>query len=99
MSLETQVLQSQPWQQVTQTNLLMHVCDFPVKKQVPAQTMQENNRLAKSFNVSGYPTQIILSPSGKVLDRRTGYTPGPITPYLNWVSSFPLPVAPNGNQQ
>jgi prepilin-type N-terminal cleavage/methylation domain-containing protein len=98
MSLDTQVLQSQPWQQLTQSNLLMHVCDFPVKKQLSVQTVQENNRLAKSFNVSGYPTQIILSPSGKVLDRRTGYTPGPITPYLNWVSSFPPAVVPSNNQ-
>jgi len=92
ISLEQKVLQSPQWQSLTQTGVLSHTCDFPVKKQISKQTQQENNRLAKSFNVTSYPTQIILSPAGKVLDRRQGYSPGPITPYINWVSSFIIPT-------
>ena len=92
MSLEQKVLQSPQWQNLTQTGILTYTCDFPVKKQLSPQTVQENNRLAKSFNVTSYPTQIILSPAGKVLDRRQGYSPGPVTPYVNWVSSFIIPT-------
>jgi len=91
ISLELKVLQSPQWQNLTQTSILTHTCDFPVKKQLSPQTDQENNRLAKSFNVTTYPTQIILSPNGKVLDRREGYSAGPVTPYVNWVSSFIIP--------
>ena len=86
------MLQSTQWQKLTQTSVLTHTCDFPVKKQLPPQTVQENNRLAKSFNVTSKPTQIILGPNGKVLDRRQGYSAGPVAPYVNWVSSFVIPT-------
>ena len=92
ISLELKVLQSPQWQKLTQTSVLTYTCDFPVKKQLSPQTVQENNRLAKSFNVTKYPTQIILSPNGKVLDRRQGYSAGPVTPYVNWVNSFVIPT-------
>ena len=92
ISLELKVLQSPQWQNLTQNSVLTYTCDFPVKKQLSPQTVQENNRLAKSFNVTSYPTQIILGPNGKVLDRRQGYSAGPVTPYVNWVSSFVIPT-------
>lgn len=92
ISLELKVLQSPQWQNLTQNSVLTYTCDFPVKKQLSPQTVQENNRLAKSFNVTSYPTQIILSPTGKVLDRRQGYSAGPVTPYVNWVNSFVIPT-------
>ncbi|MAY06894.1 MAG: hypothetical protein CMO72_07040, partial [Verrucomicrobiales bacterium] len=82
------------WQNLTQNSVLTHICDFPIKKQVSKETQQENNRLAKSFGVTSYPTQIILNPSGNVLARKQGYSPGPITPYINWVSSFVIPNQP-----
>ncbi len=94
MSLEKIIFQSPQWQSLTQTSVLTYTCDFPIRKQIPKQTRQENNRLAKSFNVTSYPTQIILNPAGKALDRRQGYSPGPITPYISWVSSYVIPNQP-----
>jgi thioredoxin-related protein len=76
----------------------MHICDFPVKKNISPQDQAENNRLAKSFNVTSYPTQILLGPSGKVLDRRQGYSPGPITPYIDRILSFATVDAPQSQQ-
>ena len=95
MSLEKIIFQSPQWQSLTQTSVLTYTCDFPIRKQIPKQTRQENNRLAKSFNVTSYPTQIILNPAGKALDRRQGYSPGPITPYISWVSSYVIPNQPS----
>jgi hypothetical protein len=92
ISLELKVLQSPQWQKLAQNSILTYTCDFPVKTQLSPQTVQENDRLAKSFNVTFYPTQIILSPTGKVLDRRQGYSAGPVTPYVNWVNSFVIPT-------
>jgi len=40
--------------------------------------------LAQSYNVSGYPTAIILNGEGKELRRRVGFT-GTATGYINWV--------------
>ena len=83
--LEKVVLQSSQWLSLTQTSVLTHICDFPVRKQISKQTRQENDRLAKSFNVTSYHTQIILNPAGKELDRRQGFSPGPVTPYLSLI--------------
>ena len=88
ISLDRQVLQSSRWQKLTQTSVLTFTCDSSIKKQLSQRTQQEINCLANSFNVTNYPTQIILDPSGKELDRRMGYQPGPIGPYLGWVQSF-----------
>ena len=95
MSLEKIVFRSTQWQSLTQTSILVHTCDFPIRKQIPKQIQKENKRLSKSFNVTSYPTQIILDPGGKVLDRRQGYSPGPVTPYVNWVKSYAIPSQPN----
>ena len=98
INLNNKVLQSAQWQQRVGDHVLMHICDFPVQKNISPQDQAENNRLAKSFNVNSYPTQILLDPSGKVLDRRQGYSPGPITPYIDRVQSF-APVDAPQNQQ
>ena len=94
ISLEKNALQSAMWQQLIAPDVLMHVCDFPAKKLIPPDTQEENNRLLQSFSVSTYPTQIILSPEGKILDQKQGYSPGPITPYINWVKSYITPDQP-----
>jgi prepilin-type N-terminal cleavage/methylation domain-containing protein len=91
ISLDKNVLQSSMWNQSITPSALMHVCDFPVKKPISPETQEENNRLLKSFSVSTYPTQIILSPGGKILDQKQGYNPGSITPYINWVKSYIIP--------
>ena len=72
--------------------MIMHVCDFPVTSNIDGAVQRENNRLKNSFNVTKYPTQIVLSGDGTVIARREGYSPGPVSPYINWATSvMPLP--------
>ncbi len=88
MSHEKLVLQDSRWERLAQNNMVTYTCDFPVKEPLSKQTRQDLNRLANSFGVTQYPTQIILDPSGKELARREGYKPGPAGPYINWVRSI-----------
>ena len=83
MSLEQKVFQSQRWKDAT-SNMLTHICDFPITKQLSEEVKRENKRLAQSYNVSGYPTAIILNGEGKELRRSVGFT-GTATGYINWV--------------
>ncbi|MFL2905688.1 MAG: thioredoxin fold domain-containing protein, partial [Limisphaerales bacterium] len=87
ISLNKQVLTSSTWAELVNPEMITHVCDFPIKKPIYQSVQEENNRLLSSFNVSAYPTQIILSPEGKILARKEGYSPGPISPYISWVLS------------
>ena len=87
ISLNKQVLTSSTWEELVNSEMITHVCDFPIKKPIDQSVQEENNRLLSSFNVSAYPTQIVLSPEGKILARKEGYSPGPISPYISWVLS------------
>jgi len=82
ISLEQKVFQSQRWKDAT-SNMLTHICDFPITKQLSDEAKRENKRLAQSYNVSGYPTAIILNGEGKELRRSVGFT-GTATGYINW---------------
>jgi protein disulfide-isomerase len=50
--------------------------DFPKKKEQPAAEKAKNQAASKKFGVNGFPTVIILSSSGKELNRQSGYGPG-----------------------
>ena len=82
MSLEQKVFQSQRWKDAT-SNMLTHIADFPITKQLSDEVKRENKRLARSYNVSSYPTTIILNGEGKELRRSVGFT-GTATGYINW---------------
>ena len=83
MSLEQKVFQSQRWKDAT-SNMLTHICDFPSTKQLSEEVKRENKRLAQSYNVTAYPTQMILNGEGKILRRSEGFT-GTATGYISWV--------------
>ena len=82
ISLEQKVFQSQRWKDAT-SNMLIHICDFPITKQLSEEVKRENKRLAQTYNVSGYPTAIILNGEGKELRRSVGFT-GTATGYISW---------------
>ncbi len=87
MALEQTVLQHQLWTTFANEHLVIHICDFPITRGQNPGTERENDRLKASFNVKSFPTQIILNgETGKELRRRTGYSRGPVTPYIAWAA-------------
>ena len=82
MRLNQKVFQSHLWKDGT-FNIITHIADFPITKQLSEEVKRENKRLAQSYNVSGYPTAIILNGEGKELRRSVGFT-GTATGYINW---------------
>jgi prepilin-type N-terminal cleavage/methylation domain-containing protein len=83
MSLNQKVFLNTHWKDAS-GNILTHVCDFPITKKLSDEVKRENKRLAQSYNVSSYPTTIILNGEGKELRRSVGFT-GTATGYINWV--------------
>ena len=49
--------------------------DFPKRKEQPAAEKAKNQAAQKKFGVNGFPTVIILTAGGKVLNRAEGYSP------------------------
>ena len=56
-------------------NLILVDVDYPQRKKLSEAVTKQNERLAKQYDIerSGYPTVVLLDPSGKVLGRLEGY--------------------------
>lgn len=49
--------------------------DFPKRKEQPAAEKAKNQAAQKKYGVNGFPTVLILTVGGKVLNRAEGYSP------------------------
>jgi protein disulfide-isomerase len=56
-------------------HLVLLEVDFPRKKELSAGQKAANEKLAERFGIYGFPTVIILDPSGKKIGE-LGYMPG-----------------------
>jgi protein disulfide-isomerase len=56
--------------------------DFPRRKEQPDDLKAANRALAKEFDITGYPTVVILDAEGKELGREVGYGGQPAQEYL-----------------
>jgi thioredoxin-related protein len=73
--LEKQVLSQPEFEHYADRNYILVRVDFPRAKQLPEELKNQNDALAKKFGVGGYPTLVVLDPSGKELGRNVGYMP------------------------
>jgi thiol-disulfide isomerase/thioredoxin len=62
--------------------------DFPRTKPQSADLKQANAELAKRFNVEGYPTYVLLNPSGNELGRQVGYAEGGPAAFIAKLDGF-----------
>jgi len=66
-------------------NLVLVKVDFPRKTaQSPAEKNQ-NEDLAKKYGIEGFPTYVLLDPSGKEVRRQVGYLQGGATAFIDWL--------------
>lgn len=72
IQLEEGVFSKRDFKKFADKNIVLMKADFPRSNQKSA-TKKQNAKLKKEFNVSGYPSVFILSPSGKKLGRIHGY--------------------------
>jgi thioredoxin-related protein len=61
--------------------------DFPRTKQLPEELKTQNDQLAQQFQVSGFPTILVLDADGQLI-ARTGYRPGGPEEYLKHLAEF-----------
>jgi thioredoxin-related protein len=73
--LRDEVFHTRVFTQYAGEALLLVELDFPRKKALPPELKKQNDSLAQTFDVEGYPTVLLLSPEGKVLGR-LGYMQG-----------------------
>jgi thioredoxin-related protein len=74
--LDKEVIDQQGFKDFADKNYVGVTVDFPHDKAQTEAVKQQNDALAKQYNVDGFPTLVVITPDGKELGRQTGYDPG-----------------------
>lgn len=87
IKLNNEVFSQSSFQEYAKENLVTVKLDFPRRKKIPEETREQNKQLAKEYKVRGYPTVIILSPEGELVER-TGFRPGGSDEYVSHIKGI-----------
>ena len=71
-------------------NLILVELDYPRRKPLPEKVTKQNERLSQQYNIdnSGYPTVVLLDPSGKILGQLEGYSGERAADIIAWVEKL-----------
>jgi thioredoxin-related protein len=76
IQMDKEVLTKQEFKDYAAQNLVLMLVDFPNSKPQSSHVKAQNQQLQTQFGVTGYPTFILVSPSGDVLTKLVGYGQG-----------------------
>lgn len=68
-------------------NVIMMIADFPSVKQLPAEIAEQNEKLRKTYNITGFPSVLLLDAEGKLI-AHTGYQRGGAENYIAHLKSL-----------
>ena len=75
MKLDKEVFAQAKFKDYAKQNLILIEVDFPQLKQLPRSKQKKHDELAKQYEVTGFPSVIVLDADGKKLGR-LGYMEG-----------------------
>lgn len=75
IKLDEEVFSKKPFKDYAKENLVLVELDFPQTKRLPKKQQEQNEELAKKFNVKGYPTVVVVDGDGQEIGR-LGYMEG-----------------------
>jgi protein disulfide-isomerase len=64
--------------------LVLVKLDFPRRSSQPPAEKSQNQELAKKYGIEGFPTYVLLDPSGKEVRRQVGYLEGGPEAFISW---------------
>ena len=74
--LDKEVLSQPSFKDFADKNYVAVTLDYPHGTPQSDTVKQQNDALAKQYNIEGFPTLIVLDADGKELGREVGYQPG-----------------------
>jgi protein disulfide-isomerase len=74
IKLDKEVFQKPAFKAFAKDNLVPVTVDFPQGKKLPKHTADQNAKLKKEHQVSGFPTIVLLDAEGKVINKWGGYS-------------------------
>ncbi len=80
--LDAEVFSKPEFIQYAAKNLVLVEVDFPAQKPQSDALKAANKALKKQYQVSGYPTLVLMKPDGVVLWKQVGYMQGGVTAWI-----------------
>jgi thioredoxin-related protein len=74
--LDKEVLAQQSFKDFADKNYVGVLLDFPHDTPQSDAVKQQNDKLAKQYNIDGFPTLVVIKPDGTEVGRQVGYQPG-----------------------
>lgn len=84
VKLEKEVFSQKAFLGYAGSDLVLFVADYPKRKKLPAKVTKQNEELLNKYQVTGFPTILLLDAEGKVL-AQTGYQPGGAEAYVKHI--------------
>ena len=92
IKLDKEVFSKSEFKKYAQEKLVPVMIDFPMRKKLSSRLQKQNSELQTKFGVRGYPTILILDPSGAKI-AQTGYQPGGAEAYIQHIEKLIAPHA------
>ena len=88
IKLDQEVFSQDEFKAYAEESLVLVEIDFPKDtSKIPAGVAEKNEALAKKFGIRGFPTILILSPEGKLVEK-TGYQRGGAAAYVEHIKEI-----------
>lgn len=85
IQLKKEVLTQPAFKQYASENLVLVDLDFPRRIQLSDEQKAHNQELAMRFGVQYFPTVILMTPEGEVLDQSVGFPSGGLNGFLDFI--------------
>ncbi|HEX8489913.1 MAG TPA: thioredoxin family protein [Chthoniobacterales bacterium] len=86
--LEKEVFSQPEFKDYASKNLVLLELDFPRRKELSAEMMEQNQRLAMKYQIQGFPTIVVLDSSGKEI-AQLGYVRGGPAAFIAELEKLP----------
>ena len=81
VKLDSEVFSQPEFKEWAAGNVITVIADFPARKELPPDTVLQNEQLKNQYNITGFPTVLLLDSDGNLLGR-TGYQRGGAANYI-----------------
>jgi thioredoxin-related protein len=85
MMMEREVLSTSQFESFASNKLVLVRLDYPRRKKLPANELQQNDQLQQQYSIEGFPTYVLLDSRGKEVKRVVGYVDGGPSAFIKWI--------------
>ena len=87
VQMDKEVLNRPEFIEFAKNNLVLVKLDFPRRKKLPPEEHEQNKSLGQHFGIEGFPTYVLVDPTGKEIKRQVGYLEGGPKSFIDWIKS------------